>query len=149
MHTNRFLVRDVVTISPSEDLVAAAKLMHKQHIGFLVVVDKHSGNRHPLGVLTDRDILIKSVAKELNPHDVKVSEAMTPRPLFTTEEEDLENLLARMHAAGVRRAPVVDSTGQLLGLVSFDDLLQIISGMMSDMAGSAKQQRSTEAKLRV
>lgn len=145
MQANRFVVREAVTVSPEEDLVAAARKMREKHVGFLVVTDERN---HPIGVLSDRDILIESVAEDMNPHNIKVVDVMTSRPLLATEEEDLESFLARMRNAGVRRAPVVNQTGLLIGIISFDDLLLSISGMLSNMAGSVAKQLSTERKMR-
>lgn len=148
MQTNRLFVRDVVTISGEQDLVYAAKLMREHHVGFLVVVDKRNGDQYPIGVLTDRDIVIESVAEDVSPHNLRVADVMVSQPLIIRESEDLEVLLARMCAYGVRRAPVVDESGRLAGIVSFDDLLQSISGMLNDIAGATKKQRETEKTFR-
>ncbi len=148
MQASKLIVRDVVTVSADEDLVSAARLMRERHVGFLVVTDKRNGDDYPIGVLTDRDIVIESVAGDVNPHNLRVSDVMVSRPLVTTEAEDLESLLSRMCAVGVRRAPVVSESGKLLGIVSFDDLLRSVASLLESMAGATLKQRETEIRMR-
>lgn len=148
MRVDRFIACDVITVAPDDDLVTAAKLMRKQHVGFLVVTHQDAGRQRPLGVLSDRDITIECVAEDLNPRNIKVADIMAADPVLAGADEDLEGLLTRMASAGVRRAPVVDNEGVLVGVVSFDDLLQAIDGMLGNIALAAVQQRCNETRLR-
>ena len=92
--------------------------------------------------------LIEVVAQDVNPRTIKVADIMVLRPLLAAEDEDLEHLLGRMREAGVRRVPVVGAAGELLGMVSFDDILQAIAGLLTDMAHSTLRQRQLEPRLR-
>lgn len=148
MQTRQFVVRDVVTVSPDADVAAAARLMREKHVGFLVVTDQRNGGQYPIGVLTDRDIVMESVAENENPHNLKVSDVMTTRPLVAVLDELVEELLPRMRAAGVRRAPVVDNTGALAGVIAFDDVLQVLADALRNMAGLVARQRVTETTMR-
>ncbi|MES1189800.1 MAG: CBS domain-containing protein [Steroidobacter sp.] len=148
MHTNRYVTRDIATIGPDADLAAAAKVMRQHHVGFLVVVSERNGVRHPVGVLSDRDIVMESVAEDISPHELKVADVMTTHPLVASIDDDLEDLLAHMRENGVRRVPVVNKNGTLAGIVSFDDLLQTLSRMLGNMASSVINQRVTEIEMR-
>jgi CBS domain-containing protein len=144
MQACQLMSRDVVTVRPEDDLVAAARLMREHHVGFLVVTQRsHDGN--PVGVLTDRDIVVTVVARELDPNKFVVSDVMNTKQLLASEHEDLQELLARMRETGVRRAPVISRWGKLVGVVSFDDVLCFTSTLLGDMATSVTSQRQHEA----
>jgi CBS domain-containing protein len=144
MQACQLMSRNVVTARPDDDLVTAARLMREHHVGFLVVTQRtHDGN--PVGVLTDRDIVVAVVARELSPDNFVVSDVMNTTQLLASEHEDLHDLLARMREAGVRRAPVISRWGKLVGVVSFDDVLCFTSDLLCDMAGSVTSQRQHEA----
>jgi CBS domain-containing protein len=149
MNVDRVIVRKVVTISPERNLVEAAALMRERHVGFLVVVEPRNGGHIPVGVLTDRDIVVEVVAKNVAPAGVTVGDAMTASPLVANEHESIASLLTRMQSLGVRRAPVVAHGGELVGVVSFDDILKMLAGVLGDMAGSFTTARSTERQRRL
>jgi len=144
MQTLRYLVRDIATTSPDVDVATAAKLMRNHHVGFLVVTDRRDGRQYPVGVISDRDVVLKAVARDIDPRSLKVSDVMTAGPLVAKADEDLEDLMARMRENGVRRAPVIDSDGALVGVVSFDDVLQTLARMLGNMASSVVNQRVAE-----
>lgn len=147
MQACQLMSRDLVTVRPEDDLFTAARLMREGHIGFLVVTQRtYDGN--PVGVLTDRDIVVAVVAREINPSSFVVADIMNTTPLLANEQEDLQELLARMREHGVRRAPVVSRWGKLVGVISFDDILCFASGLLNDMATSVTSQRQHEARQR-
>jgi CBS domain-containing protein len=148
MNVDHVIVRKVVTITPERDLVAAAGLMRQKHVGFLCVVEPRNGGHVPVGVLTDRDIVLEVVAKNVDPLRITVGDAMTAAPLLAKENESIEKLLTRMQSLGVRRAPVVGRGGKLVGIVSFDDILKAIAGLLGDMTGSFTTARATERQRR-
>lgn len=139
----------VITIAFDADLVEAARLMRKHHIGFLVVVRPTArGGECLAGVLTDRDIVIQTLARDIDPHALTVQDVMTPDPLTGKEDEDLTSLLARMRRAGIRRVPVVNTAGMLRGVLSLDDILKAVAQVAGLLADTLRLGRRFEKRKR-
>lgn len=132
MTLQHILQRDVDTALADESAQAAAQRMSTRNVGMLVVLDERA---HPIGVLTDRDLAIAVVAAGKNPHITPVSEAMTPEPTCIAEDKTWDEALGMMHARGVRRLPVVNARGLLVGVVSMDDFLHAVSVDLQSIAG--------------
>jgi CBS domain-containing protein len=118
MKVSEAMNRDVATISPDANLVAAATIMRARNIGFLPVIDDGKA----VGVVTDRDIVIRSIYEDYSPVSTKVSEVMTSTSIWCYEEDvltDVAKLLADHH---FRRLLVFDRDKNLVGLLSLDDL---------------------------
>ncbi len=140
--------RNTVTVRRSDELVQAAQLMRARHIGYLVVVDSEESVERPVGVLTDRDIVVTVVAREADPRSLCVGDVMTPQPVVVSEAESLEKGLREMRRVGARRLPVVGTRGELVGIVSLDDVLDVVAGQLQDIAGSIRNERLIEGTLR-
>jgi CBS domain-containing protein len=140
--------RNAITVRRNDELIKAAQLMRDRHIGYLVVVDSADGLERPVGVLTDRDIVITVVARETDPRSLRVGDIMTQQPITVSEADSLEKGLREMRRVGVRRLPVVGQRGELVGIVSLDDVLDIVAGQLQDIAGSIRNERLIEGTLR-
>ena len=126
--------RIVVIAECGMSLVQAAKLMRSRHVGCLVVVDETAAGRVVVGVITDRDIVMEAVASELDPASLTVGDVMS-RELFSVLEDDsVKDILVIMRRKGIRRLPVVKPNGVLVGLVTMDDVLSLISQQLREMA---------------
>lgn len=115
-------VRDVMTPSPTaiasdEEVVEAARRLVSENVGSLPVVD---GDR-VVGMVTDRDLVIRVLAKDLDPHLVRVSEVCSENPVTVGPDEELDTALARMAKEQVRRLPVVED-GRLVGILAQADV---------------------------
>jgi CBS domain-containing protein len=141
---------NIVTIRPFEELVAAARLMRERHVGYLVVVEPlfGDGGQRPVGVLTDRDIVVKVLAREADPRTMRVGDVMTRDPVIATESDSLAETLRAMRRIGVRRIPVAGHRGQLLGVLSLDEVIDALAGELSDVAGSIRNEQRSEEALR-
>lgn len=141
-------VRDVVTATTDTTAQQAAKLMRENHVGDLLVVDRINGKTVPVGIVTDRDIVVAIVALELDPAVICVGDIMGPKLETAQEDEGIFETIQLMRAAGVRRIPVVDSQGVLVGIVSTDDLIQLLAEEMMDLAKliSREQRREVGAR---
>ena len=150
MNVGEVCTRDTVTIRPQEDLVAAAKLMREKHVGFLVVVEPAmaDGSWRPVGVLTDRDIVVSVVAREANPRTLRVEDVMTRKPVTVTEDASLDAALSEMWRVGVRRLPVIGDLDVLEGVISVDDLLERLTSQLRHVAGSIRTEQTVERALR-
>ncbi|UCG72295.1 MAG: CBS domain-containing protein [Chromatiales bacterium] len=125
--------RDVIVMTPKESVVDAARLMREHHVGSIIVADKPDGEREPLGMLTDRDVAIEIVARDVAPDAVTVGDAMSQDLLVLTESEGLLDGLRRMRERGIRRAPVVNQHGGLVGIITLDDILEIVAEQLFDV----------------
>ena len=141
--------RDVVCAARDTTVAAAAKLMRQHHVGDVIVVDRQDEARMPIGIITDRDIVMEVVALEVNPAAVTLGDLVSWGDLATVEEGDTcADTLRRMHAHGVRRMPVIDRSGVLVGIVSVDDFLPRYVSELSDLAGLAERGRQRERQAR-
>ncbi len=131
MTLQHVLQRDVDTALPSESAQTAAQRMSNRNVGMLVVVDDKA---HPIGILTDRDLAISVVAAGKNPHYTLVREVMTADPSCIPEEKSSDDALEVMRARGVRRLPVVNARGLLVGVISMDDILHTLSVDLTTIA---------------
>jgi CBS domain-containing protein len=119
--------RKVVQIGKDERVLEAARRMRDEHVGDLVVVEERAGRRVPVGVLTDRDIVVGVLAKDIS-HigQLDVGDLLTRDVVTASEKEDLRDVLSRMQRQGVRRMPIVDQSGSLMGIFTVDDLLGLL-----------------------
>lgn len=148
MKVGEICQREVVTIGNTPDVVEAARLMREKHVGFLVVLQEDDALRRPVGVLTDRDIVLQVTAPAVDERDVTVEDLMTRQPLIAKEDDDLSEVLQAMRLAGVRRVPVVDVRGSLVGIVAIDDAIEFITGLLCDITGSIKRGQRQERYVR-
>ena len=143
--------RGVVTVAPTDDLIAAAHVMREKHVGYLIVSDVPGAGhvqRKVIGVLTDRDIVVAVLAQEVDARALKVADVMTRDPLLIEEGQSMEAVLRHMRDAGVRRVPVVDRAGALTGVLSIDDVLEQIAEQLINIAGSIRNEQRLERTVR-
>lgn len=119
-----------VSLTADAKCIEAAEVMREQNVGSIVVAD---GGK-PLGVITDRDLVVRVMARNEDPGELTVGEVMSKDPGFVIRTRSIDEVLATMRQLGVRRIPVVDENGELDGLVSMDDLIVAISGQLEDLA---------------
>jgi CBS domain-containing protein len=142
--------RNVVTVREADELVMAAKLMREKHIGYLVVVKPNiiDGTVTPVGVITDRDIVVAVIAKENDPRALKIGDVMTRQPAVVEEGSSISTTLQLMRRMGVRRVPVIGRSGVLVGVLSLDDILAALAGDLMDVADSIRHEMRMEDALR-
>jgi signal-transduction protein with cAMP-binding, CBS, and nucleotidyltransferase domain len=137
--------REVVIAEKSLPVADAARLMRSHHVGDIVVVEKREGRNHPVGIVTDRDIVVEVVAAGVNPEALKVGDIMGPEVATVRESEGLFEALRYMRDKGVRRMPVVDTAGGLLGILTLDDLLSLLAEEMTELVKLVSRERQREA----
>jgi len=140
--------RTVIVTSRTTRLDEAARLMREHHVGSIVVVDDTPAGSKPVGIVTDRDIVIEIVAAGVSPATVTVEEIMAPDLVVAKEGEDLLDTLTRMRAKGVRRVPVVNGVGALLGILSLDDMLGVLAEHVDGLLKVIAQEQAREARTR-
>jgi CBS domain-containing protein len=126
--------REVYVVKPTEPLARAVREMHRRHVGAVVVAESRGDVLFPVGIVTDRDVLRGQVKRQADLFTIAVQDVMTADPLTLTESKGLAEAISNLRARGVRRAPVVASSGELVGIVSLDDLLPAIAEELSGLA---------------
>jgi CBS domain-containing protein len=148
MEIGRFCNRDVVFTSRSNTIKEAAQIMRDYHVGDLVVIDEHKSRRVPCGIITDRDIVVGVVAKDVDPNAVTVGELMGSQLVVGRDTDELSTTAEVMRAKGVRRMPVVNAQGELVGIVTADDIVDQLAQSLTAVAATASVQQRREAGLR-
>jgi len=130
MRAGELCVREVFTADPSETVVEAARRMSDNGVGDLIIVGTNgSALPRPLGIITDRDLVKRVLARpERIPAKTYVADVMCRKLFLATESDDVEHVLATMRTHAIRRIPIVDERGGLQGILSIDDVL----GWMSE-----------------
>ena len=140
--------REVVTAAPEASAAEAARLMRRGHVGDVIVVRELDGRQIPCGIVTDRDIVVGVVAKGLDPEMIAVGEIMAPEITVGRQRDGVAGTIDVMREKGIRRLPVVDSHGGLIGIVSLDDLFAFLAMEVASLAGVSARERHLEAELR-
>ena len=148
MCIGKFCNRNVVCAARETTIVEAAHLMRRHHVGDVVVIDETDAGRRPVGIVTDRDIVVEVVSAGLDPKLVKVGDLLL-MPLVTVEEgTGYAEAIRLMSSKGVRRMPVVNATGLLVGIISLDDLLHQLAVPLGELSELAIRERSHEVQTR-
>ena len=134
MRIDRIFSPEVVTAPRDTTVVEAARLMRRHHVGDVVVVEDRGGRRVPCGIVTDRDIAIAVVAEGIDPYEVSVGEVIQGELVTGDSGASVAEIVELMERHGVRRIPIVDQRGELVGIVTADDLVE---GVAHELAAAA------------
>lgn len=137
-------IRDVDHAFRSLSVSEAARLMRERHVGCLVVVDETDKGRVVVGMLTDRDIVTAIVAKDVDPRTLRVGDAMSSDLVTARTGDSILDVLGLMRRKGVRRIPVVDADGVLVGLVALDDMLVVVADELRLIVQAIESERKRE-----
>jgi CBS domain-containing protein len=148
MNAGELCNRDVVTATADMTILDAARLMRDHHVGCLVVIATKDDHIEPVGMLTDRDIVIEVIAEGIDINQVTVGDIMSYAVLKVPEDESIFDTAQRMRARGVRRVPVVSNTCSLVGILAFDDILEMLSEELSVLSRLTSREAEQEAKKR-
>lgn len=145
MPIGEICVRDVVVAGPETPVREAAQLMAKHHVGNLVVVREESlGHVVPIGIITDRDIVRNVVAEELDAAAFTLGDLLARDVITVPEDLGVFECMQQMRLNGIRRMPVVDSSGGLVGIISLDDLIQLLAEEMSELSKVIVREQARE-----
>lgn len=137
MSVGRICLREIHVADPTEPVFEAARRMRDRHVGTLVVLDDAG---KPVGLLTDRDLALRVVAEGADPRTTSIRDVMTPHPQTVQESTPIESALSLMRSEGCRRLPVVDDDGELVGIVTLDDVLALIAEELALIGGLVERQ---------
>jgi CBS domain-containing protein len=141
-------VREVLVADRATTVQEAAKLMRQHHVGDLVVVDAPNGRRVPKGIVTDRDIVISVVATKLDPAVFTLGDLVTGELVTARDDQGIFEAIQLMRSSGIRRMPIVDGQGSLVGIVSVDDLIQLLGEELSELGKLISREQARETKTR-
>ncbi len=148
MNVGEICSRVVVVAESGTPVQQAAKLMRDHHIGALVVTEGGAEARRPVGIATDRDMVVEVVAADVDYRMLTVGDIMSERPATVLETAGLFEVVAQMRSGGVRRLVVVDARGRLLGLVAMDDLIPVLAEELSALAQAIRVEQRRETQRR-
>jgi CBS domain-containing protein len=137
MSLERFCRKEVVTMSPKQTVRDAAFKMRDQHVGAVVVVEED----RPVGIVTDRDIVVRAVVDGRDPGTTSVGDVMSRSLKVVRADDKIDDAVSSIKAAGVRRLPIVDANGRMVGMVTLDDLVVLVAGELSVAAGAVRANR--------
>jgi CBS domain-containing protein len=148
MSVGLFCNRDTAIARRGDSILEAARIMRQWHVGCLIVVEQDDRGVRPVGIVTDRDLVIEVLAANLEPDAVTVGDLIGTELLTAREPDGLWETLRRMQSRGVRRIPVVDADGYLAGILTQDDVLEILVGELSDLVKIPERERTEEHRHR-
>jgi CBS domain-containing protein len=136
MSLERFTRRELVTVTPDSSAEDVARLMRARHVGAVIVVE----DGRPLGIVTDRDLVVRLLADGWTP-SAPVRAVMTRELVLAHVDDAIDHAFFTMRRYGIRRLPIIDAGGTLIGLVALDDLLVLLGGEVSSVVETVLDNR--------
>jgi len=122
---------NVMTVSPEDTAYDAANIMEEWNVGSVIVKE----NERPVGIVTDRDLVVRVITTRKIPEETSIREIMTRDPVIVKGDTGLYEAMEQIKGKGIRRLPVVDSDGRLQGIITVDDLIRLLAAEMNCISG--------------
>jgi CBS domain-containing protein len=126
MTVGKFCNRDVVVTRKDSTIMEVAKLMRQHHVGDIVIVDSNTDQPKPIGIITDRDIVVELIACDVPLGDVLVGDVMSYELVTAHEQDSIWDAMNMMRTKGIRRLPIVNEEEGLEGIITVDDLYELL-----------------------
>lgn len=140
--------RDVIVIGSRDTVQEAARRMREHHVGALVVTEERAGVAVPIGLVTDRDLVVEVLAEDVDPDTVVVGDIMSRELLTAREADGIWETVQRMRNKGVRRVPVLSAHGGLAGIVAMDDLVELFTEELVQLSKLVVREQAREIRAR-
>ncbi len=140
--------RVVVVAERETPILRVAQLMRENHIGAVIIIEDEPPRNRPIGIITDRDLVVEVLALEMDYRVFTAGDIMTSNPTTVCETDAVFDAFERMQRSAVRRLPVVDAEGRLVGIVAFDDLVELLAQELGDLAKTVRHGGKREEKSR-
>ncbi len=140
--------REIIVVQRDDTVLQAAKLMRQHHVGDLLAVEERDGRRVPVGIITDRDLVVEIIAPELDAAVITVGDIMVTKLATVKESSGVFEAIQYMRSKGIRRLPVVDDDGGLVGIVTLDDLLVLLANELGALARLVEREQKNESSRR-
>jgi CBS domain-containing protein len=141
-------IRNVMHVGRETTIQEAAQLMRQHHVGDLIVADQDDNGIRPVGIVTDRDIVLSVVAPKLDASVMTVGDVMGVDLVTCLEDMGVPECMRKMRARGVRRMPIVNERGELVGIVSVDDMIEMLAGELTEVSKLIAREQGREVRLR-
>lgn len=148
MRVGEYCNRNVVVINGNESVKNAAELMRAYHVGDLILLEEQENKKVPIGIITDRDLVIEVMAAGVKPDSLLVRDILTEPFTYIFENDSLFYALEMMHSKKIRRLPVVNNDKALIGIITLDDFIEILAETMVNVVDVVKLQQKKEARQR-
>lgn len=148
MPISEICTREVIIVQRDESALEAAKLMRVHDVGTVVVVEERGAGRVPIGIVTDRDLVVEIIASEVDASLITVGDIMARELSSVKGSCGVYEAIQYMRGKGVRRLPVVAEDGSLIGIVTFDDLLMLLAEELSALGRLVEHEQKNAAVLR-
>ena len=145
MSAGEYCNREVVVAQRSDSIRQVIELMRSHHVGDVVVVEQQGEIRVPVGIFTDRDVVVELLAEDVDFDSVSIGDVMSFELITVNEETKLLDAIKLMRPKGVRRAPVVNEQGGLIGILTVDDILCLIAEQLGDIVALISNEQSQES----
>jgi CBS domain-containing protein len=129
--------KDVVMASPDSSVVEAARLMEERNVGSIIVTEEE----RPVGIITDRDIALRVIAQGKRPEETTIRDVMTPDPVTLNGNMEIFEAIEYVTREGIRRLPIVEADGRLVGIITLDDVIGILGKEMSNVSEAIEKNR--------
>ncbi len=142
-----FYERDVVCLNSTDTAMEAAKAMRENHIGNVVITENRNGKSIPVGIVTDRDLVVSCMAEGKDLSTCQISELIHGKIVTAREGDSISDLVKLMVNEGVSRLPIVDEDGELAGILSSKRLFQFFAQGLCELTTISQQQQEREGKM--
>ncbi len=146
MTTGSICARETIIACRDATIIEVAKLMREHHVGDIVITREQEGENVPVGIVTDRDLTIEILAEELSPDTVTIGDIMSSEIVTARDSDGLWDTIQKMRVKGVRRMPVVNERGGLVGIVTLDDLLGLLADELGSLAKLITREQDRERR---
>jgi CBS domain-containing protein len=147
MTAGEYCNREVMIVEPETSITEVSSLMREYHVGTLVVVDQAGNAPRPIGVITDRDLVIELLAQEVPADSVTIKDVINKELVCVTEQETLLNCIELMRSKGIRRLVVTNDNGTLQGILTADDALELIAEAVRNLSHLVGREIANEQAL--
>jgi len=148
MPLGEYCTRNVITADVEASVYEAAQLMRHHHVGTVVAMRRNGSGEIPVGIVTDRDIVLEIIAPGLDPEVLTVGDIMSTELMTVKESASIFEAIQHMRTMAVRRLPIVNDSGELVGIVTLDDLLGLLSEELHALARMVTREQQREVHTR-
>ncbi len=148
MRLGEICTRNVVTVEKNTPVHETARLMRTHHVGNVIVVERTTKGPVPVGIVTDRDIVVQVIAANLDPMRLTAGDIMTLDLVTAGEDQSAFETVEQMQRNGIRRLPVINKSGCLVGVMAADDLLELFAMQLTILSKVSASERRQELHAR-
>jgi CBS domain-containing protein len=127
LQSHKFMTKTVLTANVDQTIQSVCKIMHENHIGSVIIVRKEIDGNRPLGIITESDIIHKIGSVELFTTQTPVRELMSNNIISIKPRNTISDAIGIMHGNNIRRLPVIDNDGKMVGIITDKDILKAIA----------------------